>query len=65
MALLRAHSAIGMAGKMFVPHLLRELRATSAASDPGSPDYVPARPAQTFDHPEPKVLRFLPIRAPW
>src|SRR6266853_180684 len=56
MALLRAHSAIGMAGKMYVPHLLRELRATAAIGDQSSPDYIPARPARAFDHPEPKVL---------
>src|SRR5258708_30605355 len=55
-ALLRAHSAIGMAGKMFVPHLLRELRATAAVGDPSSPDSIPAPPARAFDHPEPKVL---------
>lgn len=56
MALLRAHSAIGMAGKMYVPHLLRELRATPAVGDPSSPDYIAARPGRTFDHPEPKIL---------
>ena len=56
LALLRAHSAIGMGGKMYVPHLLKELRATAAVGEPGSSDYVPARPARSFDHPEPKVL---------
>src|SRR6266478_1701778 len=48
MALLRAHSAIGLAGKMYVPHLLRELRATAAVGDPSSPDYIAARPARAF-----------------
>src|SRR6266481_3272042 len=56
MALLRAHSAIGMRGKMYVPHLLKELRATAAVGEPDSPYYQPARPVKTFDHPEPKVL---------
>ena len=56
MALLRAHSAIGMRGKMYVPHLLKELRATAAFGEPDSPYYQPARPVKTFDHPEPKVL---------
>lgn len=57
MALLRAHSAIGMAGKMYVPHLLKELRPVlEVGNDPSSPDYRPARPARTFDRPEPKVL---------
>jgi penicillin-binding protein 2 len=57
LALLRAHSAIGMGGKMYVPHLLKELRAVDAVGqDPSRPDYRPARPARTFDHPEPKIL---------
>ena len=56
-ALLRAHSAIGMRGKMYIPHLLKELRAIAASgSDPSRADYRPARPARVFDRPEPKVL---------
>jgi len=56
-ALLRAHSAIAMKGKMFVPHLLKEVRAIAAVgSDPTRPDYRPDRPARTFDRPQPKVL---------
>jgi len=56
-ALLRAHSAIGMKGKMYVPHLLKEVRAIAAVgNDPSRPDYRPARAAQTFDRPQPKVL---------
>jgi penicillin-binding protein 2 len=57
MALLRAHSAIGMKGKMYVPHLLKEVRAIAAiGNDPSRSDYRPARPAKTFDRPQPKVL---------
>jgi penicillin-binding protein 2 len=55
-ALLRAHSAISMDGKMFIPHLLKEVREIAAVGDPASPDYRPARPAKGFDHPEPKIL---------
>jgi penicillin-binding protein 2 len=56
-ALLRAHSAIGMKGKMFVPHLLKEVRATAAVGDdPSRSDYRPARPERTFDRPQPKLL---------
>jgi penicillin-binding protein 2 len=70
-ALLRAHSAISMGGKMYVPHLMKELRMTSAVGEPGDPDYRPARPARTFDRPEPKVLPIPPdqsevvIRGMW
>jgi penicillin-binding protein 2 len=56
-ALLRAHSAIGMKGKMYVPHLLKEVRAIGAVgNDPSQPEYRPDRPARTFDHPAPKDL---------
>jgi len=56
-ALLRAHSAIGTKGKMYVPHLLKEVRAIAAVgNDPSRPEYRPERPARTFDRPQPKVL---------
>ncbi|PYS42885.1 MAG: penicillin-binding protein 2 [Acidobacteria bacterium] len=56
-ALLRAHSAIGMGGRMYVPHLLKEVRAIAAVgSDPSRADYRQARPVRTFDRPQPKVL---------
>src|SRR5438552_18043723 len=56
-ALLRAHSAIGMHGRMYVPHLLKEVRAIAAmGSDPTRSEYRPARPARIFDRSEPKVL---------
>ncbi len=57
-SLIRAHSAIGMGGLMYVPHLLKELRPVGeVGSDPSSPDYRPARPAKGFDHPQPKDLQ--------
>ena len=58
LALLRAHSAIGMKGKMFVPHLLKEVHAIAAVGfDPikGAPIF-PDRPARRFEHPESKNL---------
>ncbi len=56
-ALLRAHSAIGMGGKMYVPHLLKEVRAIPAVgNDPSRSEYRAARPGRTFDRPQPKIL---------
>lgn len=72
MALLRAHSAIGMRGKMYVPHLLKEVHAIAAVgNDPSQPDYRPERPARTFDRPQPKILPIPPdqsevvVKAMW
>jgi len=56
-ALIRAHSAIGMKGKMYVPHLLKEVKAIAAVgNDPSSSDYRPARTAHLFEKREPKNL---------
>jgi penicillin-binding protein 2 len=58
MALLRAHSAIGMKGHMFVPHLLKEVHAIGAVGyDPmkNAPIFA-ARPAHVFEHQVPKNL---------
>jgi len=57
MALLRAHSSIGMKGKLYVPHLLKEVHAIAAVgNDPTRSDYRPARPVHTFERSEPKNL---------
>lgn len=55
--LLRAHAAIGMKGKMYVPHLLKEVRSIAAVgNDPSRPEYRPERLARIFDRPQPKIL---------
>jgi penicillin-binding protein 2 len=57
MALLRAHSAIGMKGKMYVPHLLKEVKPIAAVgNDPSSSDYRASRPGYVFEYREPKNL---------
>ena len=71
MASLRAHSSIGMGGKMYVPHLMKEIREVPAVgNDSSSPDYRPARPAKTFNEP-PKIIPIPPdqnqviVKAMW
>ena len=64
-ALLRAHAAIGMKGKMYVPHLLKEVRPIRAVGE------RPDRPASFFDRPQPRDLGIDPeqnaavIQAMW
>src|ERR1051326_8141240 len=56
-ALLRAHSAIGMKGKMYVPHLLKEGKPSAAVGNaPSSSDYRASRPGYVFEYREPKNL---------
>jgi penicillin-binding protein 2 len=70
-ALLRAHSAIAMHGKLNVPHVMKELRPTLAVGEPGTPDYRPDRPAKQFERPQPKDLGIPPdqsevvVKAMW
>ncbi|MDT7688486.1 MAG: penicillin-binding protein 2 [Acidobacteriota bacterium] len=50
LAMLRAQAAIANGGRLYVPHLLKEARPVSAVGP------FAAKPRQTFDHPEPKLL---------
>jgi penicillin-binding protein 2 len=59
-ALLRAHSAIGMKGKMYVPHVLKEVRPVGAVGIPGTNDYRADRQGHTFDRPQPRDLGIPP-----
>ena len=53
--LLRTVAAVANGGNLYVPHLLKELKAVG---EPGAPDYRPSRTFQPFDatRPNPKVL---------
>ena len=59
-SMLRAVSVVGVQGRMFVPHLLKEFKAIGAVGNPGDADYVPARSAFGFDRPEPKIIQMTP-----
>jgi penicillin-binding protein 2 len=54
-SLLRTIAAVSMGGKMYVPHLLREVRPIGT---PGTPDYKAANGFQSLDpnRPNPKML---------
>ncbi len=56
-ALLRAHSAIAMKGKMYVPHLLKEVRPIAAmGNDPSRSEYRSERAARVFERRAPRDL---------
>ncbi|HVF49556.1 MAG TPA: penicillin-binding protein 2 [Pyrinomonadaceae bacterium] len=54
LAMLRTVASIGVGGRMYVPHLLKEARAVSAVGP------FAARAVHTFDHPEPKLIPITP-----
>jgi penicillin-binding protein 2 len=49
-SLIRAVAGIGVGGKLYVPHLLKEAREVSEIGP------FPTRPAHTFDRPAPKIV---------
>ena len=59
-SMLRAIASVGVGGKMFVPHFLKEFKAIGAVGSEGDKDYVPARESFGFQHPEPKIIEMTP-----
>ncbi len=55
-AMIRAVSSVGMHGKMYVPHFLKEFKPVGAVGEEGDRSYVPARDGFGYDHPEPKII---------
>ena len=55
-AMLRAVASIGMRGKMYTPHFLKEFRAIGPVGEEGDMNFIPGRPAFGFQHPEPKLI---------
>lgn len=59
-SMLRVISSIGVGGKMYIPHFLREFKPIAAVGQPGDIAYIQARSGFAFQHPEPKVIKMTP-----
>lgn len=59
-SMLRAVSSIGVKGRMYVPHFLKEFKPIGAVGDPKDTVYRPAKEAFGFDRPEPKIIPMTP-----
>lgn len=55
-SMLRAVASIGVVGKMYVPHFLKEFKPISAIGEENSTSYIPPREGFTFQRPEPKLI---------
>jgi penicillin-binding protein 2 len=55
-SMLRAVASIGMRGRMFIPHFLKEFKAIGAVGDEGESNYFAAREGFTYQYPEPKLI---------
>ena len=61
-SMLRAVSSGGMRGKEYIPHFLQEFKPIAAVGEEGDPNYIPARPGFTFQHPEPTIIELQPAQ---
>lgn len=59
-SMLRAISSVGVQGRMYVPHFLKEFKEIGAIGQEGDAVYVPARASFGFAHPEPKIIEMTP-----
>jgi penicillin-binding protein 2 len=59
-SMIRAVSSVGVGGKMYTPHFLKEFRPIGAIGQEGDPSYIPARPGFAYQHPEPKIIQMTP-----
>lgn len=55
-SMLRAIASIGVQGKMYVPHFLKEFKPIGAIGNEGDLTYTPAREGFGFQRPEPKIV---------
>jgi len=55
-SMLRAVSVVGVQGRMFVPHLLKEFKPISAIGEEGEASFVPSRQGFVYFQTEPKII---------
>jgi penicillin-binding protein 2 len=57
---IRAIASVGVHGRMYTPHFLKEFKPISSMGEEGKPGYFPAREGFAFQHPEPKIIEMTP-----
>ncbi len=59
-SMLRAVSSVGMRGKEYTPHFLKEFKPIGAVGVEGDVNYIPPRAGFAYLHPEPKLIELDP-----
>ncbi|HEY0428805.1 MAG TPA: penicillin-binding protein 2 [Pyrinomonadaceae bacterium] len=59
-SMIRAIASVGVQGRMYHPHFLKEFKAISAIGEEGEENYIPPRPSFIYQHPEPKIIEMTP-----
>ena len=57
---LRAVASVGVQGRMFEPHFLKEFKPIGPVGDEGDPNFIPGRAGFGFQHTEPKIITMTP-----
>ena len=52
-------SSVGVRGKMFTPHFLKEFRLINAIGEAGDENFIRERTGFSYEHPEPKVPKII------
>jgi penicillin-binding protein 2 len=55
-SMLRAVSSVGMRGKEYIPHFLKEFKPIGAVGEQGDLTYIPPRAGFAYQHPEPRLI---------
>lgn len=59
-SMLRAVASIGVKGRMYTPHFLKEFRPIDAVGEFGDLTYIPPREGFSYQHSEPKLIQMTP-----
>lgn len=59
-SMLRAIASIGVQGRMYTPHFLKEFKSIAAVGEEGDPSFFPAREGFAYQHTEPKIVQMTP-----
>jgi len=59
-SMIRAVASIGVQGKMYVPHFLKEFKSIGSVGETGERSFKPGRESFGFQRPEPKIIKMTP-----
>jgi len=59
-SMLRAVSSVGMRGKEYIPHFMKEFRPVGPVGKEGDLTYIPPRAGFIYQHPEPRLIELAP-----
>jgi len=59
-SMIRVIASVGVQGRMYTPHFMKEFKPIGAVGQEGDIAYIPPREGFLFQHPEPQVLKLTP-----